>query len=44
MESRGPVEVKEATMGQVIVAEWDCMLQFLKNLKLYTELVGETVY
>ena len=29
---------------QVIVAELDCMLQFLKKLKRYTEIVLETVH
>ena len=33
-------EVKEASLGQVKVAEWDYMLQFLKKLKLGTKLVS----
>ena len=39
-----PLGAKEATMEQVIVAEYDCMLQFLKKRRLYTVLVRETVY
>ena len=38
-----PLGAKEATMEQVIVAEQHCMLQFLKKLILYTQLVWETV-
>ena len=39
-----PLGVKEATMEQVIGAESDCMLQFLRlRLSLYTESVRETV-
>ena len=33
-------EVKEASLGQVKVAEWDYMLQFLKKLKLSTKLIS----
>ena len=43
LELRGHYE-KEATMDQVIVAEQDCMLQFLKKLRLYIELVRETLH
>ena len=31
-------------MEKVIVAEQNCMLQFHKKLRLYTELVRETVH
>ena len=33
-----PLGVKEATLEQVIVAEEDCMLQFLKKLRINTDL------
>ena len=33
-------EVKEASLGQVKVAEWDYVLQFLNKLKLGTKLVS----
>ena len=39
-----PWGANEAIQEQVIVAEKDCMLQFLKKLKSYTKLVLETTH
>ena len=39
-----PWGANEAIQEQVIVAEKDCMLQFLKKLKSYTKLVPETAH